>query len=548
MRRTKRALSVLIALALILAGFALAEDVSQDETPGETPPENPVEPPVEAPEEPPEEPPADAPEEPTADPPADTSADTPAGNGVGSTPSDNGEGDTPADSGEGDTPADSGEGGTPADNGEGDTPADNGENDTATENSEGEPSADNGEGTPTENGEGETPAENGEPSADNGEGEPPADNGEGEPPAPQEPTVPEETASGSLSIHLASPDGFGQSGGAYTIPLSAQVGSLTFAWRCSTKCESYKVVVTGPSGATLVNARQSEDRLTLSVAGLAAGRYTVAVTAHMGEETVAKAKTAFELVQDEETRDGAPEEGAPGEGTPEEGTPEEGAPQEGTPEEGTPEEGMPEEGAPEEGMPEGGFPGGFPGGKFPSGMRGGFGGGAGAGGQGGEVDQGFHVTAGTALTSAHNAGNKDMSPYGSVALSWDEEASMTALTLDGTALGIGLSDGGAFTAVLDGSTLALTPSGDAQAWTLNGYALKTLSRSGVETLLLSVNGATVAFPTQPALTGDTYGALCAAGCVSADYDYTVAADGVEVCVNGATWRLSEDGELSSMGG
>ena len=125
---------------------------------------------------------------------------------------------------------------------------------------------------------------------------------------------------------------------------------------------------------------------------------------------------------------------------------------------------------------------------------------------------------------------------------------MTALTLGGTALQIGLSEGGEFTAVLNGSAVVLTPIAEAQAWTLNGYALKTLARSGVDTLLLTLDGETSPFPTQPALTGTAYGALCAAGYVSADYDYVVTPDSIEVCVDSTTWRLSEDGELSSMGG
>ena len=397
------------------------------------------------------------------------------------------------------------------------------------------------------------------------------DNSSGEPENPDEPPAGdapvEEAPIASLSLAMTSPEGMG-GGGSYAIPLSARVGSLKFKWSCTVDCDGYAVAITGPGGASVLNNRQSGESVELSLSGLAMGRYTVSVAALQGDATIAQAKVTFELIDDtaqegtpeegapEEgaPQEGAPEEGAPQEGTPEEGAPEEGAPQEGTPEEGAPEEGVPQEGTPEEGAPEEGAPqegmpsGGFPGGGFPSGMRASFGGAAGLQGGAGEAEQGFHVTAGTALTSAHNAGDKDMSPYGSLALSWDEAQAMTALTLDGTALDIGLSDGGEFTATLDGATLALCPTGDAQAWTLNGYALKTLARSGVDALLLSLDGETISFPTTPALTGDAYGALCASGYVSADYDYTISPDGVEVRVDDTTWRLSEDGELSTMGG
>lgn len=350
--------------------------------------------------------------------------------------------------------------------------------------------------------------------------------------APAEVPV-EQAPAAVLTLVLASPEGMG-SGNYCAIPLSDQVSRLVFSWSCTVGCDGYTVAIAGPDGASVLNSRQSADSLELPLAGLAAGRYSLSVAALQGDAVLAQAQLTFDLTESAAQPDGAPQEG-----TPEEGTPEEGASEEGAPEDGAAEEGLPAEG-----MPEGG---GFPGGGMPSGMRAAFKATAGGqGGQGGaaEAERGFHVTAGTALTSAHNTGDRDMSLYGSLALSWDEEAAMTALTLDGTALDIALSDGGEFTAELDGTTLALSPIAGARAWSLNGYALKTLARSGIETLLLSVDGETISFPTQPALTGSAYGALCAAGYVSADYDYTIAANGVEVRVDGATWQLSEDGELS----
>ena len=71
-----------------------------------------------------------------------------------------------------------------------------------------------------------------------------------------------------------------------------------------------------------------------------------------------------------------------------------------------------------------------------------------------------------------------------------------------------------------------------------------LSRSGVDTLDLSMGEVSVRFPTQPVLSGDNYGMLCAAGLVSVDYQYTVSPDGVSVTVADRTYRLSENGELA----
>lgn len=122
---------------------------------------------------------------------------------------------------------------------------------------------------------------------------------------------------------------------------------------------------------------------------------------------------------------------------------------------------------------------------------------------------------------------------------------MTALTLGGEELDVALDGGaGAFTAVIEETTLALTPVEGGEAWTLNGYALKTLAASGIENVQLALDGdATVELPTQPALSGSAYAALCAAGRVSHDYTYTVRADGIGVSVSGAEYQLSPDGEL-----
>jgi hypothetical protein len=134
--------------------------------------------------------------------------------------------------------------------------------------------------------------------------------------------------------------------------------------------------------------------------------------------------------------------------------------------------------------------------------------------------------------------------YRAVALTLDAASPMDVLTLGDTLLDIRLSDGGLFTASLETDALALVPQGEAQAWLLNGYALKTLARSGVKSLRLTLNDMTVEFPTLPELSGSNYGKLCAAGRVSRDYSYAVTSNGCAVTVAGQTYQLTAEGELA----
>ena len=312
-----------------------------------------------------------------------------------------------------------------------------------------------------------------------------------------------------LTLSLTDPQGLPQADGAYQVD-PGHVASLTFAWKCDGKCDGYEVQVSGGvySGST------EETTLTLSTASLTAGRYTVTVEAVLDGEVAARDALVFEIL---------PTESESGEEQPGE------KPQDGR---------MPSDG-------------GFSGGGRPSGSRSGgksrSGSGQGSGSQGGEEgqeSQGFTVTAGQALTSAHSSGSKDMALYGTVALSVDSDSPMNALTLDGVALDITLDEGReAFTAALDGSALTLTPQAKGNRWTLNGYALKTLARSGIDRLYLALEDEVVPFPTQPALSGDIYSALCAAGYASGDYDYIVSPYSVEVSVDGTDYTLSEGGEL-----
>ena len=197
------------------------------------------------------------------------------------------------------------------------------------------------------------------------------------------------------------------------------------------------------------------------------------------------------------------------------------------------------------GMPGGGFPGGFPGGSFDlSGILGSLGG---MGEMNGEMEQGFTVVPGEALTDSHASGTEDASLYGSLPLELAAEAE-TALTLDGVELDVSLADGGAFTASLDGDVLTLTPESGGGEWRIGGLALITLRLSGVRELRLVVGGEAVALGTEAEFSGAAYGALRAAGYVSKDFVWQVTASATTVAVDGEEYEIGADGTLVPLGG
>lgn len=309
---------------------------------------------------------------------------------------------------------------------------------------------------------------------------------------------PDSAPESGLSLAVSEPQGLLITEGAYQVDPS-KVEALNLAWQFGGECDGYAVEVSG--GA--YSGRTDECALTLPLKGLEAGAYTVTVDALKGDESVAKAQLAFVIAsQSKDSEDEQSEEQQEGE----------------------------QQGEQQGGKPQGG------------GSKGG-----GSGTKGGdgtsEEEQGFSVTPGEALVNTHTSGTRDMSLYGAIALTLDGEGPMTRLTLGGTILDIRLSDDGLFTASFEEDMLALTPQGEGRAWLLNGLALKTLAISGVSTLRLALDGGTVDFPTEPALTGVNYGALRAAGWASAYYCYAVAADGVTLSVAGRTYVLTEEGEL-----
>lgn len=195
-----------------------------------------------------------------------------------------------------------------------------------------------------------------------------------------------------------------------------------------------------------------------------------------------------------------------------------------------------------QGMQPGGFPGDFPGG-FGGGRPSGNFSGAMPGGEMPGEEQGFRVTPGEALTDSHASGTKDMRLYGSVNPEAQQEA-MTVLTLDGVELDVSL-DGqtSAFFAACEDGVLILTPEGEGKAWSVGAFALKTLGKSGIETVRLMFGEEYVELSTRRQLQGAEYAKLCAAGYVSKDYTLTVYLEDTLVSVAEKVYTINEKNEL-----
>ena len=295
-----------------------------------------------------------------------------------------------------------------------------------------------------------------------------------------------------LAITVASPQGLLITEGVYQVD-PAQAKALTLAWQYDGECDAYDVSISGD----VYSGRTEDVSVTVPLSDLAAGTYTVTVVAIRDGEAVAQAQLAFNLSSQDE---------------------------------------KPQEDPGKDGKPDGQPPGGGPRGGGPKGGA--------AKGDGQEADQGFRVTPGEPLIGTHTSGNRDMRLYGAVTLALDAESPMSVLTLGDTALDIRLSDGGLFTASLEADALALVPQGEAKTWLLNGYALKTLARSGITSLRLTLDDVTVEFPTLPELSGSNYGMLCAAGRTSREYSYAVTSNGCTVTVAGQSFQLTAEGELA----
>ena len=335
---------------------------------------------------------------------------------------------------------------------------------------------------------------------------------------PTEAPATTQEAKANLTVSVKKPKNLSVVQNAYIVNAS-EVSSITLQWTSDTACDSYTVKVKNQDSKTVLNQSTSKAAMKLSLADLTAGKYTVTVIAVANDASIGKAKLVFRLVDDGEA--------------------ESPADQEETPE--TDPEG--DEQAPGE-MPEGERPS-RGGGSWSGGSRNRSSSRSGGSAQGGgeaAADQGFSITPGQALIYTHASGDRSTRLYGTVELT-AAEAPMTLLTLGEDTLDISLEGGGAFTAAIDESTLVLSPVEAGDAWLLNGYALKTLSESGIDSLRLPVGEVTFDLPTRLDLTGSAYARLCAEGFVSHDYTFALRDDGLWATVDGTTYRLSEGGEL-----
>ena len=343
-------------------------------------------------------------------------------------------------------------------------------------------------------------------------------------------TPAEETADApqtSLALTLTDPADLAPVDGVYAVDPSA-VTSLTLEWQCTGACDRVDARIEKADGAVLYAVQGVPSPFALPLTGLAAGSYTAILTAVSGDSTVAEVRFGIAILPAEATEQ-QPDEAPEGE--------------EREQDEEKPDGERPDGEKPDEDRQGGGSRGGAPSGSRSGGSRSG---GSGSQEQS-EAQQGFRVTPGEALTTAHSAGTRDMTPYGAATLTLPDEP-MNRLTLGDEALDIVRADGGDFTGNVYDSFLSLTAIGDCDAWTLNGYALKTLALSGIDALELVSGNDSVALPTTLSLRGDAYARLCAEGYVSRDYEYTVSADGISVAVAGGNYRLEADGTLAATEG
>ena len=347
-------------------------------------------------------------------------------------------------------------------------------------------------------------------------------------------TPAEETADApqaSLALTLTDPADLAPVDGVYAVDPSA-VTSLTLEWQCTGACDRVDARIENADGTVLYAVQGVPSPFALPLNGLAEGSYTAILTAVSGDSTVAEVRFGIAILPAaaEQQPDEAPEG-------------EDREPEDEKPDEEKPDGERPDGEKPDEDRQGGGSRGGAPSGSRSGGSRSG---GSGSQEQS-EAQQGFRVTPGEALTTAHSAGTRDMTPYGAATLTLPEEP-MNRLTLGDEALDIARTDGGDFTGSVCDSLLSLTAISDCDAWTLNGYALKTLALSGIDALELVSGDDSVALPTTLSLRGDAYARLCAEGYVSRDYEYTVSTDGISVAVAGGNYRLEADGTLAATEG
>lgn len=162
------------------------------------------------------------------------------------------------------------------------------------------------------------------------------------------------------------------------------------------------------------------------------------------------------------------------------------------------------------------------------------------------------ITPGEPLTDSHASGTKDTTPYGALTLETDGE-SMPRLTLGGKKLNVSLRvqtdetetlKNAGFTATIWEDTLELAGNGQMLEWILDGQALRTLNKSGANTLLLSDGKNAVSVPTAGFLSGEIYTLLRSKGYTDNTLTYIITlCDGeaqITVIAGNESYAVSSD--------
>ncbi len=266
--------------------------------------------------------------------------------------------------------------------------------------------------------------------------------------------------------------------------------AVTFRWTAIETAITYRITIRDSGENEVYTASQAENTLTLPISALPREICTMTVLAYAqeeDEEPIAQMQIRFTAAQQTQQ-------------------------------------------FPDGGFPSGGFPSGsFAGGTMPEGMM--------------QEEQGFHVTPGEALTDSHTSGTGTMLAFGAVEIAFSSQ-SMTKLTLGETELDIVLDDAqNAFYVSQQDDVLVLTPAAEGNQWSVNGYALKVLNRSGIESVRLVLGEDVIEIATNCALQGTVFGKLSAQGYVSKDYTWNVTTQGMTVQVAGVEYTINENNEL-----
>ena len=470
--------------------------------------------------------------EPVSEPRADSATGTDGNTGTNS--------DSGSDSGTGDEPkntsaADSdGKTGTNSDSG-----SDSGTDDESKDDPVTEPDPETGSNSETGS-DSDPVSESGadqEPNPDSGQEPNPETDPDQDPQQKPDPNADPDPEQVTIQIAAAVSEGAALQNGVYVIP-QGQNADITFSWSFSDACDMFHIQITGAQNTAVHDGTQTGDSYTLPLSSLSEGSYIFKVYAITEGNTVGAGQYPFSIAfsadneGNTDSGDGKDEggdgkdEGAEGKEDDVEGG--EGnaeGTEEGTEDEAVPGEGEPEMEGPGEGGPGGGGPGRSPGGR-PSGN--------------GEAQgvQAPRVTAGKALTSTHASGSKTMETFGTVNLSFSDE-SLTTLWIHDRA-GIQLDEGDyTFTETVEDESLILTPEVAGEIWTVNGYTLKALSRSGITGIIMMTEAGETEISTEQDYQGTVYATLCASGVVSADYEYQISGDGVQVLVAGSAYSIDD---------